>query len=39
MSMPLEPQENENDVIKLIFRMPNGNKLIRRFRFNDKIQV
>jgi len=34
-----EPAENETNIISILFRLPNGSKITRRFRIGEEIQV
>lgn len=38
-SMPAEPLETEPNIISILFRLPNGSKITRRFRISESIQV
>jgi len=38
-SLPEEPAEGGEDVVLIIIRLPDGNRLERRFRNTDKVQV
>jgi len=38
-NLPEEPVEGENDSISIIFRLPTGERIERRFRTSDKAQV
>ena len=34
-----EPPESEPNLIRILFRLPNGSKITRRFRNSDEIKV
>lgn len=34
-----EPEINENNLISILFRLPDGSKITRRFRLSENIQV
>ena len=36
-SLPEEPAENESNVITIAFRLPDGNRLERRFKNSNKV--
>jgi len=38
-SLPAEPEESDPSAILIIFRLPDGNRIERRFRNSDKAQV
>ena len=38
-TLPPEPAEDDQSAILIIFRLPNGDRLERRFNSNDKAQV
>ena len=38
-SMIAEPLETEPNIISILFRLPNGSKINRRFRISEQIQV
>ena len=37
--LPAEPNASDSDAIDLGFRLPNGNRIMRKFRESDPIQV
>lgn len=38
-TIPPEPEAWENDVTSLMFKLPNGNRIERRFKTNDTLEV
>lgn len=38
-NLEVEPAENEPNLILVLFRLPNGSKISRRFRIREEIQV
>ena len=38
-AMTAEPLETEPNIISILFRLPNGSKISRRFRISEQIQV
>lgn len=39
LELPSEPFETELNIITILFRLPNGAKISRRFRFSEKVEV
>ncbi len=39
MSVPSEPQENATDAISIVFKLPNGMRITRRFLTSDSLVV
>ena len=37
--LPLEPGPSEPEVFEVLFRLPNGSKISRRFRKDEEIEV
>jgi len=39
VSLPPEPNEGDKGIIQVVFRLPNGQRIERRFNQTDKLQI